>query len=91
MVGVEYLDAVGEEGDGIEREGAREGVGGLGRAGLDGKALDYVAGVRVGGNGVAADLRGQGSFDGEVVGGFGGGGPVQLHLVAHALGCEVFD
>jgi hypothetical protein len=99
---VEELDPVGQESHGIEGEGAGEGFAGLGGAGLYEDALDWGAGWGGGkgsggggwgggGWGEAADLGGDGAFDVETVGGLGGRCPVEIHVVADAVGGEVLD
>jgi hypothetical protein len=85
-------DAVDEEAGGVGGEGGGQGFGGGAGAGFDGQAEDGGAGGGCcGGQGFAAELGGEGAGEIEFVGGFGGGGPVEVDVVADALGGEVGD
>ncbi len=85
--GVEDCDAIGEQSWGIGGQGRGQGIDGVGGAGLYGEAVDWGAGG--GGVGLAAELGGQGALEVATVGGAGGSRPVELDLVADALGGEV--
>lgn len=89
---IEKLDAVGDQGRGVVGEAWGELVDGLRGAGFDEKAFDRRADrVRPVGGGFAADFSAELAFDVESVGGVRGGRPVEMDLVADALGSEVGD
>ena len=102
---VEQGDGVGGEGrgEGIGG-GAYAGVDGYaeggGARGCRYRGFCWCGGLELGGfsggclgcgDGGAADAGGEVAFEEQAVGGFCGGGPVEEHLVADALGGEVGD
>ena len=91
--GVEDLDAVGEQCCRVCGQGWRKEVDGVAGARGYGDMLDGDAGGsgRGGGIGLAAEFGGDVALDVEAVRVVGRGGPVELDLVADAMGGEIGD